>query len=299
MGLDFKKYDIVSASEDKIFEEISVETLLIYPEMLLSHHIAERRDKVMARTLISIMFKEKNYLSYVINNIAKNTNYSLLKKNMIPEAEDKIIRLNELLNENRIYKIPSIVSEDCKFMHEILSGYFSQRNSNYISKKFFLQIILNQNSANKILTLNPFMINELLAYLQIPLTTEENIVRELIDYYRVSKFCNHQNSIEYLIELLLKNKTETDINDKLRFILSNVYQESLERKDMKTHQRVERIVEEPNFDVAQYLKQNKLLLSTIIEKFIKYNMNIKEGRLEELDTKSSAIYAKRIYRKNP
>ena len=51
--------------------------------------------------------------------------------------------------------------------------------------------------------------------------------------------------------------------------------------------------------IINCLSQDKKTLIEIMKKFTEFNRNIKEGRLEELETKPSAEYAQKIYRKNP
>ena len=54
--------------------------------------------------------------------------------------------------------------------------------------------------------------------------------------------------------------------------------------------------------IMQFIYDNPNLLYEIIEKFIEYNMHIKEGRLQELDNNCSEYVkkiVKEIYRKNP
>ena len=62
------------------------------------------------------------------------------------------------------------------------------------------------------------------------------------------------------------------------------------------------ILENTKYDpetIINYLSRDEKTLIEIMKKFIDYNREIEKGRFEELQKKSSAATAQKIYRKNP
>lgn len=297
MELDFKTYDIVKAKEDEIERIISKKSKTTnIPE--LAQRIKDNKDIVMVRTLMSILFKARSKSIWMKNKVPKSSEYEQDTIFMTEELM-KIIYLT--LNRRGIKGIEKLLLENASVTNDILLKYFSDKNTNYISEKFFIETILDHRNSKEILTLNPFIINELLNYQKKPLTYEENIIREMVDYYiEAQQYYDSPKDIEYVKKLFKKNTSHIkQKEDELMFMISDVYQEAQDRQDYEFYRTISKIVEANNFDIINYLYQNKLLVSQIIKKFVEYNINIEEGRLEELDKKPSSAYARRIYRKNP
>jgi len=151
--------------------------------------------------------------------------------------------------------------------------------------------------------LNPYMINQFLDYQQKPLSEEEQIIREIIDYYIASQQYYGKPRIDHVIGLLGENNERYNnrLERKVLFIMSNTYQETKDRNDSFYGYLMD-ILDKMDYKpqkIINYLSNNYEKFKKILEKFIEYNMCIEEGRLEELEKQPSAQYAKRIYRKNP
>ena len=148
------------------------------------------------------------------------------------------------------------------------------------------------------------MINQLMDYEQNPLTQEEKIIQEVMDYLNEAEwnYLLSDEIIGYVIKSLEKNnKNNNIISNKLLFIISNVYQESKERND-DFYGKLMYILENTKFDpetIINYINNDKKILIEIMKKFTEYNREIEEGRNEVLNNKPSAELAQKIYRKNP
>lgn len=316
MELDFKKYDIVDAKEAKLEEIVFMQNPKNANVKGLTKYIDEK-DKLMLHTLLSIMFKLRSKAIYTKDKMPKSVES---KETIIKETERIIGSLHRDLKRNRYDNIKDFIQEknpnnfrdfrrEKKYINrqiigDLLYRYYLEKNTSYIGSKLYIKTLLDQNSAKEILTINPFMIGELLDYQQKPLTKEELIIQEVMDYLIEAEqnYANPDDVIKYTIELLEQNNKGFGLKEnKILYIISNVYQESKERND-SFYGKMLYILENTKYEphkIIDYLNKNNNILIEIIEKFTDYNMYLEEGRLEELEQKPSAEYAKRIYRKNP
>ena len=195
-------------------------------------------------------------------------------------------------------------NENRKVLSNLLYDYYYDKNTNYIGEKFYLENITKQKSAREILSLNPYLISQLLDYQQKPLTKEELIIQEIMDYLKYAEWNYYESDkiIKCVINLFDQNNQKIGIMErKILFIVSNVFQESKERND-NYYGKMMYLLESTKYDpeiIINCISRDKKTLIEIIKKFIEYNRQIEEGRLEELEQKPSSKYAKKIYRKNP
>ena len=179
--------------------------------------------------------------------------------------------------------------------------YFSEKQTNYIKEKFFIENIINQNKQKEVLALNPFMIIQLLDECANPLTEEELIINETIDYnVEAEQYFDAQSDIIYTLDKLKENSNgPVEYARKKLFIISDVFQESYE-KDRQLYEKMKNIFDYLKYDsekVILYMNNDKELLYKIVKKFVDYNINIKNNRLQELENKPAEKYAKIIYNK--
>ena len=185
-----------------------------------------------------------------------------------------------------------------------IEEYYYDKNTNYIGEKFYLYNIIKQKNIKETLALNPYMISQFFDYQQKPLTKEELIIQEIMDYNKEAewRYLDPTRIMKYVISLFEYNNQRPNSKEtKLLFIISNVLQESKERKD-KFYGKLMWLLENSKYNpeiIINYLSKNKDMLIEIMKKFTDYNREIKEGRLEQLEKKSSAEIAQKIYRKNP
>ncbi len=300
MELDFRKNNIVNSKEDEIERIISKRTSSTnIPE--LANHIKKNKDIIMASTLMSILFKVRNKSIYMKDKIEISSEF---EEDTIFLTQELIKMMYSTLEKRGLKGINRPLLENASIINDILLKYISDKKTNYIAQKFFIETLINQNSQKEILELNPYMITELLNYQQNPLTTEEKIIREIIDYYIESQQCfDSPKDLKYVLHLLGKNsKAFKEPEVKMLYIVSNTYQQSKEQEDYKFYNRMREIIENPSCNqswIINYLNQNQSFTYEIINKFIKYNIDIQEGELKLLETRPTAQYAKKIYKKNP
>ena len=299
MELDFKKMDLVSQKEDQIEKIIYMTKAGATDIKGLAQHIYYNKDSIMIQTLMSMLFKIRSKSLYMIDKVKKSEEYEQTSIFMSEEVIGSLYKRNK---KNTYDDIKKRILKNGYIIKDLLLKYYAEKNTNYIENKFFIETILKQKSQKEILSLNPFMINQLLEYQQTPLRQEEQTIVELIDYYiEAQQYYDTPEDIEYVIYLLINNN-KAELEKKLLFIISNMYQESKEHKDYEAYSKIARILENPAckpINMIDYVKNNKQAITEIIQKFIEYNFYIPEGRLQELETKPTAQYAKKIYRKNP
>lgn len=293
MELDFKEHDVARNKEDEIYEiliKISKNTNI--PE--LAQHIIDKKDILMVRTLMSTLFKIRSKAIYMTNG------YSL-SRNAIKEqakyAEGLIGEMYVNLNRRGLKGIKRVLIENASMINEDLMDYYAERNRSYISDKFFIKTILDQDNAQELLGLNPFEINELLSYQQKPLTEEEKIIREIIDYFMESQdLYDSPDDIKYVEKLINKNNHIIELIRKKSYMISNVYQHARSQDDKVMLDKIVNQIENDRIKgeeaygyIMKYYEQD------IIRKFVEYNIDLEEGTLERLKKEPSAVYAKKLY----
>jgi len=315
MGLNFKEYDIVGRNEDKL-EEVLFEKNHQNAELSKLNKYIDNKDTIMLSTIMSSLYKLRSKKLYMINKIPGKYEED---EDTIWEAEIIIRNIYKALKEKRYDKIKDLIksnnnsffsfliegkSENRRILNNLLYNYYYDKNINYIGEKFYMENIFKQNSVKEVLALNPYMINQILDYEQHPLTKEELIIQEIMDYLKDAewKYIDSNEITKYIIELFKYNNKKTNTKEKkLLFIVSNVFQESKERND-RFYGKIMYILENTKYDpetIINYLSRDEKTLIEIMKKFIDYNREIEKGRFEELQEKSSAKIAEKIYRKNP
>lgn len=298
MELDFKTNDIVERKEAQIEKIVYMRNPNKTDIRGLRDQIVNKKDIEMFLTLMSILYKTRSKSTYIKNRIKESRTS---EKNSIITTEEIMNSLYK--NRKNKTRISEIISENGCLLDEALCKYYACKNTNYIEKKSFIDIIIRQRAEKEILKLNPYMINQFLDYQQKPLSEEEQIIREIIDYYIASQQYYGKPRIDHVIGLLGENNERYDkrLERKVLFIMSNTYQETKDRNDSFYGYLMD-ILDKMDYKpqkIINYLGNNYDKFKKILEKFIDYNMCIEEGRLEELEKQPSAQYAKRIYRKNP
>lgn len=297
MVLDFKKCDLVNSKEEEIERIVYMNNPKKTNIRGLVQHICNNEDIIMLSTLMSMLFKIRSKSIYVKDKIDKSAE---MEQESILMTEEIIWDLYKKSKNSR--QIKKFFSENDCIIEKLLLKYYSEKNTNYISEKFFIETIIEQNGQKEILSLNPFMINQILDYQQKPLTTEEQIIMELTNYYiEAQQYYDTPRDLEYVKHLLYNNNETNELCRKTLFMISNVYQESKEKED-RFYGRLVHKLDKMNYkplNIINYINNDNEMFKEVLEKFINYNINIEEGRLEELEKKPSSIYAKKIYRKNP
>ena len=295
MELNFKEHDVARNKEDEIYEILikkSENTNI--PE--LAQHITDKKDILMVRTLMSTLFQIRSKALCMTKT--KSLSNNAIKEKAI-YAEGLIGEMYISLNRRGLKGIKRVLIENASMMNEDLMDYYAERNRSYISDKFFIQTILDQDNAQELLGLNPFEINELLAYQQKPLTDEEKIIREIIDYFMESQdLYDSPEDIKYVEKLINKNNHIIELIRKKSYMISNVYQHARLQDDKVILDKIVNQIENDRIKgeeaygyIMKYYEKN------IIRKFVEYNIDLEEGTLEKLKKEPSAVYAKKIYNK--
>ena len=170
MGLDFKKYDVVSAKEAKINSFFSDKTE--EPILSLASYIKEKKDMIMVKTLMSILFKVRNKLKYMPDEKKKE--------------EDKIKQIENIIKKIYLSKdiddIEKIILKYGNELKKILKEFFYKQKLNYIQERLSIKSIIDHGEQHEISKLNPYMLCQLFDICANPLTEEENIINEIINY---------------------------------------------------------------------------------------------------------------------
>lgn len=296
MELDFKKCDIVDSKEDEIEKIVYLQNPKNANIVGVAQQIGNNKDIVMFSTLMSILFKARSKLKYMQGK--SDVSY---EENHISILMTEEIMWNLYKKQKNPKQIKEFILENGCIIEELLLKYYSEKNINYVTNRFFIDTVINQSTPSEILKLNPYMINQLLDYQQNPLTYEEKIIEEMLDYYsEAQELYESPIDINYTIGLLKNNNELFESKKKLLYIVSNVYQQSGERKDKTYYYKLSQILEMTQYkpqNIIRYLNNNTKIRDEIVGKFIDYNIYIEEDTLEKLEQKPSAVYAKKIYHK--
>ena len=299
MGLDFKGYDVVGIKEEQIQQMIYRPSKANTNIPQLAKHIVQKKDMMCVLTLLSIFFKEKSRAIFVQEKLELSKED---EQDTIDIAEELICTFILPIAGNDIDKIQELMKKYMELIDIILFQYYSLKNTNYIFKQMPIEIIKKQTKQKELLSLNPFMINQLMNNEQKPLTEEEKIIYELIEYLiEAEQYYDNDKKIDYVKKLLEMNTPQDELEDKIRFIISNTYQEAKEHPSHEDSDDIIRSIEKTLIteDIVSYFKKNRDISNMFIRNFLEYNLRINEGRLNELENKPSIEFAKRIYRKNP
>lgn len=289
--IKINKYDEMSWMES-IIEKIINEIDITKQRIMMT---TKEQHITYVLTLISILYKEKCHEEYIGKKIGEVDDVSM-------ELIDEIIyelrqNLEENIKEtvNTIYKY-SMIIEGC------LQSYFERKKANYIQDKYNLEIIKQQKREKEYISINLLNLNQLLHYKEKPLNQQEKIIAQINDY-NVEAEQEHEEKtkqLKYIKKLLEKNNDENELEKIILFIIGNTYQEVEQDQDNEKRSEIMFVVEDERVkpsDLVSYFKDNKKFSNMFLENFIKYNQNIKEGRLEELKKRESQKTIKRLYKK--
>lgn len=300
MILDFKKNDIVSKKEEQIRQIINRPGILNTDLNKIARYIEKTEDIYCVMTLMSIFFKERSRAMFFKEKFYLSEQDEQFT---IDIAEELIAAMLLKLYNNDYTKIKRMILENADMIDTLIIRYYSAKNTNYIFNQMPLELIKKQSQQKDALYINPFMINQIMNNEQTPLTKEEQIIYELLEYLiEAEQYFSGFEKMGYIRKLLNDNNSNKDIENKIRFIISNTYQEAKEHPQDEDSSNIIIPIENPNISseqVTNYFKINKEYSNMILKKFFEYNINIYEGRLKELEEKPSSKYAKKIYIKNP
>ena len=159
MELDFKKMDLVSQKEDQIEKIIYMTKAGATDIKGLAQHIYYNKDSIMLQTLMSMLFKIRSKSLYMIDKVKKSEEYEQTSIFMSEEVIGSLYKRNK---KNTYDDIKKRILKNGYIIKDLLLKYYAEKNTNYIENKFFIETILKQKSQKEILSLNPFMINQLL-----------------------------------------------------------------------------------------------------------------------------------------
>jgi len=291
--LDFKKYDVTSTMEQIIESTIRHFRL----NSIVITLKTEEKQKQLILTIISILYKLKCYQEYLKENIAEFEQDENIK--ILYEIIDKF---SKNIEDNDIKQATILLKTMGSYIQVFLEMYFERKNANYIAEKSYIKYVIDQKNQKEYLEYNPYVINQLLQYIQNPLTPEETIISEIIEYeVETEQLYNRQEKVLRHIKKLMKtHNDEETYSDKIAFIISNVYQEVIEDYNDENRSIIKGIIENEEMDrnaVIEQFKTSDTFSNMILKTFLLHNREIEEGHLEELKTKESKQYAKRIYDK--
>lgn len=293
MEIDFKEYDEISKME-KIIEGI-IDSFDIKNACIIL--TTPEQQLIYILTMISILYKERCYEEYLSENVN-----GMLDDISIELIDEIIGQLEQQISENKIMDTTYTIKKYGQLIEGYLQRYFFKKNTNYISNKHSMEIIKSKNKQKEILKHNPLIINQLLQYEQKPLSKEEIIIQEITEFLVEAQqlYENEEEIINNIKDLMKRNYKKDRLNEAIMFIISNVYQEIIEHPEDENINIIVSIVENTNIkpeQIIEHFKKSKAFSNMLLQTFIKYNLNIEEKRLEELENKPSKEYAKRIYTK--
>ena len=288
--INFDEYDQISSMEDKI--ESIIKRINLKDNYIISYNKEENIRYVL--TIISILYKQKCYEEYLEIITKTKRKIEIQSLNKIIEEIYKYIKIDNFVNASKtIGKYGFVVQE-------ILNQYFNKKNTNYITKQHTIESLIKQNKHKELLKYNPLIINQLLKAMQSPLTQEEQIIEDIIEFIVESQqiFFDKIDITNYIKELMKNKYGEKELEKVISFIISDTYQEIKENPLDKYPNIIIPIIENERItkkDIINQFNENDKFSNIILETFVKYNIEIRQGRLEELEKKSSKKYAKKLY----
>ncbi len=253
--------------------------------------------------------KLKRYYKIIISILYKQ----LCCSNEYDEEYNGIIRyiieeIEKNINDNNLTQAYLLFASYSDYILDGMKQYFIRIKQNYILRKMPLQKMKEQKQMLRIQQINPFMFQECFEYYCNPLTPEEQLIGEILEMKNETTKKTNSNSIaqNILIDMVKKYKGER-FNEVLLFIICNVYQNALEANNETLINLTKYSIENSKVTNQQILDYfidkegnntaptNKLVY--VIQEFIKYNENIKEGNLEHLTNQPSNQYVKERLKK--
>lgn len=255
----------------------------------------ERKLKRYYKIIISILYKQLQ-----CNNEYDKENNGIIKY-IIEELEKNI-------NNNNFTQTYILLTSYSTYILEEMKKYFKAKHQNYILKKLPLQRICDQKQHYELFKNNLFLTQECYEYYLNPLTLEEQLIGEILEMKNETTKKTNSNSIaqNILIDMVKKYKGER-FNEVLLFIICNVYQNALEENNEELINLTKYSIENSkvkNQEILDYFidKEGNNTHPTndlvyVIQEFIRYNENIKEGYLEHLTNRPSNQYVKERLKK--
>lgn len=241
--------------------------------------------------------QQKLYILNIKTIICMAKEYNL-HYHIIDEELDTIYEIIKNINCKDISSACMIIAQNIIVINRILKNYYFPRN--YIYPRYYNELLISE-TGKKILLENPFFINNHMEYFCFNrITKEEQIINTIIEYYfSAKKETKHEN--ETLIatkKVMQKNLKPKELENYILFIISNTYQEVMENNADIEYIQIKHIVENKNnskYDLIKCFLENDYFSNVLLARFIKYNMNIEKTRLNDLKTKPSFQYSKRLY----
>lgn len=291
--LDFEKYDKISKIE-LIIEDIIRKLKL---DKVLIKLATESQQKQFTLTILSILYKQKYYQEYLKKHVIE-----FEQDNDIKILQEIIDAIKQPLEEDKIIETIYIIKNYGYYIQFYLEMYFQKKRKNYITEKHSTKLIFDQNKQKEILEINPYMINQLLSYLQKPLTKEETMIEEIMEFQMEASqtYQTEEKMLEYIKTLMKNNYNEEQLNETIAFIISIVYQKIIEDYNDQNRNIIKGMIENEKIDknkIIEHFKNANSFSNKILNRFIMYVNKIEKGYLEELEHKESKKYAKKIYDK--
>lgn len=290
MDIDFRNFDCITPIEDKLEE---------FYNTGLYNFDGSNEDKVIyILTLLSILYKEKTYSNYLARQIKSFS--SGLTRDLLDEVDALDLVISEIssgLYHKDINKCIVLIYAYRDFIYENLDVYFKRKKENYIFQKIIFDVIKEQSKVKSLVQLNPFVINQVLQYEQCPLSRDERLIADVLEYYYFCLYKYPRNVIKLfkaVKKLMFINIDSHRLYDSVLFMFCDVYQELLEH-DMDN--KFKNVLEDKNISTTKLFKMfkdNDSFSSSIISHFVKYNIGIEEGRLDYLKSLPSYQY---VYKK--
>lgn len=290
--ISFDEYDNVSSMERTI-------EILTKSECFRNSYIVytEREEQIIfIITIISILYKHKCYQEYLEKiTEAKNDVEIEILDNMIEELH-KCVKEDNYIEASKIIKNNEIV------IQEFLTQYYTKKDTNYITNKHTIEVVIKEKKQKEILKYNPLIINQLLKAKQTPLTEEEQIIEDILEFIVESEqICFTRIEISNNIKKLMEKKyKEKELDNVISFIISIIYQEIKENPISEISNMIIAIVENEKIskeEILKRFKEDEKFSNIILKTFQEYNFEIEEGKLRNLEQQPSKEYAKRIYNK--
>ncbi len=289
MKIDFNYFDEQTKME-KIINVLMQMKSLGNDKLLISTY---EDQLIFVLSIITILYKEEKTNEYLINkfkNINPTPAQTLINQNK--KITHIIEELIKCIDNKKIQQARKKITDNLDYIEPRLERFYKMQRKNYILNAMPLEIIIKTKKTKELLKLNPLVLNQIL--LHKPLTQEETIIYDIIQYYENIK--SNPNIYSTIKKLLYANYDENNLKQTILFIINNTYQEMLEHPYDNNINMIVPVIENekvPTADLIQYFIENDKLSDTIISSFIKYNRNIKEGHLQELKTKKSYQYIRK------
>lgn len=290
--ISFDEYDNVSSMERTI--EILTKAGCFRNSYVV---YTEREEQIIfILTIISILYKQKCYQEYLEKNTEAQNDVEI-------EILDNIIeKLYKYVKEDNYIEASKIIKNNGIVIQEFLTQYYIKKDTNYITSKHTIEVVFKEKKQKEILKYNPLIINQLLKAKQNPITEEEQIIEDILEFIVESEqICFTRIEISNNIKKLMEKKyKEKELDNVISFIISIIYQEIKENPISEISNMIIAIVENQKIskeEIIKRFKEDDKFSNMILKTFQEYNFEIEEGKLRSLEQQPSKEYAKRIYNK--